>query len=41
VRRTERTLWVVYLPLLFGLLSASSIILKYDRPWVASKEFEQ
>ena len=41
VRRIERALWVLYLPLLFGLLSVSSIILKYDRPWVASKEFEQ
>ena len=41
VRRAGDTLWVVYLPLLCGFLSTSLIILKSDRPWVATKELEQ
>ncbi|MDE0784770.1 MAG: hypothetical protein OSB34_16530, partial [Planktomarina sp.] len=35
-RRTGDTLWVIYLPLLFGFIFTSTIILQSDRPWTAS-----
>ena len=41
VRRSGGHLWVVYLPLIFGFLSAYAIILKSDQPWAAAKELVQ
>ena len=41
VRRAEGTVWVMYLPLFFGFLSAYSIILSRDRPWAKSQEAVQ
>ena len=40
VRRVLSSLWIMYLPLLFGFLFALTIVLRSDKPWAAPKESE-
>ena len=37
-RRSAGSIWVMYLPLIFGFLSAYVLILRSDRPWAKSVE---
>ena len=38
VRREAGAIWIMYMPLIFGFLSAYALILVYDRPWAKSVE---